>query len=164
MAPQVQTHTIDGIDVLVIGGGIAATFAAIKAKQAGARRVVQVDKGTVGKTGNSCFAAGVIHVCFPEDDLDDRVLRLTRAQGYLAQQEMIRDHLQESHVILQELREYGVRMVHNADGSFNRMAGRGAYPIVQFFSTQLIWLAIMTARCMINNSTIGTVQRRGEIS
>ena len=138
MALQVQTHTIDGIDVLVIGGGIAATFAAIKAKQAGARRVVQVDKGTVGKTGNSCFAAGVIHVCFPEDDLDDRVLRLTRAQGYLAQQELIRDHLQESHVILEELRQYGVRMVENTDGSFNRMAGRGAYPIVQFFSTQLM--------------------------
>ena len=40
MAPRVETNTIDGIDVLVAGGGIAATFAAIKAKEAGAKRVV----------------------------------------------------------------------------------------------------------------------------
>ena len=92
-----QTHEVRDIDVLVIGGGIAATFAAIKAKEAGARRVVQVDKGTVGKTGNSCFAAGVIHVCFPEDDLDDRLMRLTRAEGFLAQQDLIQDHLQDSY-------------------------------------------------------------------
>ena len=138
MAPRVETNTIDGIDVLVAGGGIAATFAAIKAKEAGAKRVVQVDKGTVGKTGNSCFAAGVIHVCFPEDDLDDRVLRLTRAQGYLAQQDLIRDSLQESYSILEEMRRYGVRMVMNPDGTYRRMAGRGAYPIVMFYSTQLM--------------------------
>ncbi|OFZ97420.1 MAG: hypothetical protein A3H35_02235 [Betaproteobacteria bacterium RIFCSPLOWO2_02_FULL_62_17] len=133
-----QTHTVGDIDVLVIGGGIAATFAAIKAKEEGAKRVVQVDKGTVGKTGNSCFAAGVIHVSFPEDDLDDRVLRLTRAQGYLARQDLIRDHLQDSYTILEEMRRYGVRLVMNADGSYWRMAGRGAYPIVSFFSTQLM--------------------------
>lgn len=133
-----QTQSVDDIDVLVVGGGIAATFAAIKAKEAGARRVVQVDKGTVGKTGNSCFAAGVIHVCFPEDDLDNRVLRLTRAQAYLARQDLIRDHLQDSYEILEQMRRFGVRLVMNADGTYKRMAGRGAYPIVMFFSTQLM--------------------------
>ncbi|MDP6179793.1 MAG: FAD-binding protein, partial [Desulfatiglandales bacterium] len=59
------------IDVLVIGGGLAAAFAAIKAKEAGANKVMQVCKGSTGCTGNSAFAASVIHVCFPEDDLDD---------------------------------------------------------------------------------------------
>ncbi|MCD7928268.1 MAG: FAD-binding protein [Oscillospiraceae bacterium] len=39
-------------DVLVIGGGIAGCFAAIKAKEAGAD-VVLVDKGSVGKAGQS---------------------------------------------------------------------------------------------------------------
>ena len=133
-----QTHEVRDIDVLVIGGGIAATFAAIKAKEAGARRVVQVDKGTVGKTGNSCFAAGVIHVCFPEDDLDDRLMRLTRAEGFLAQQDLIQDHLQDSYPILEDMRRYGVRFVVNPDGTYRRMAGRGAYPIVMFYSTQLM--------------------------
>lgn len=130
-------HTND-IDVLVIGGGIAATFAAIKAKEAGAGRVVQLDKGTVGKTGNSCFAAGVIHVCFPEDELDDRVRRLSRSVGFLAQQDLIRDHLEDSFPILEDMRRYGVLFATNEDGSYFRMAGRGAYPVVQFYSTQLM--------------------------
>jgi succinate dehydrogenase/fumarate reductase flavoprotein subunit len=43
------------IDVLVIGGGLAAAFAAIKAKENGAQRVVQVCK--VDRcSGNSAFA------------------------------------------------------------------------------------------------------------
>lgn len=133
-----DTHTVNDIDVLVIGGGIAATFAAIKAKEAGATRVVQIDKGTVGKTGNSCFAAGVIHVCFPEDKLDDRVRRLSRAVGYLAQQDLIRDHLADSYPILEDMRRYGVVFVTDDDGSYSRRAGRGAYPVVQFYSTQLM--------------------------
>src|SRR3989304_6602400 len=119
-----ETHEVRDIDVLVIGGGIAATFAAIKAKEAGARRVLQVDKGTVGKTGNSCFAPGVVHVCFPEDDSDDRLMRLTRAGGYLVQQDLIRDHLQDSYPILEDMRCYGVRLVMNPDGAYRRMAGR----------------------------------------
>jgi succinate dehydrogenase/fumarate reductase flavoprotein subunit len=41
-------------DVLIIGGGVAATFAAIKAKQAGAD-VTIVDKGTIGRSGLSPF-------------------------------------------------------------------------------------------------------------
>ena len=41
-------------DVLIIGGGIAGTFAAIKAKKNGAD-VTIVDKGTVGRSGLSPF-------------------------------------------------------------------------------------------------------------
>jgi NADPH-dependent 2,4-dienoyl-CoA reductase/sulfur reductase-like enzyme len=37
-------------DVLIVGGGIAATFAAVHAKKAGAD-VTIVDKGTVGRYG-----------------------------------------------------------------------------------------------------------------
>ena len=39
-------------DVLVVGGGIAGCFAAIKAKEKGAN-VVIVDKGSVGKAGQT---------------------------------------------------------------------------------------------------------------
>ena len=38
---------IEDIDVLVIGGGLAGVYAAIKAKESGAGKVVQVDKGKV---------------------------------------------------------------------------------------------------------------------
>jgi len=37
-------------DVLVIGGGLAGCLAAIQAREAGAERVLQIDKGYVGKS------------------------------------------------------------------------------------------------------------------
>ena len=51
-------------DVLVIGGGIAGIFAAIKAKEQGAD-VVLADKGTVGKSGLSpWFGAYSVYYSF----------------------------------------------------------------------------------------------------
>lgn len=46
------------IDVLVIGGGVAGVFAAVKAKDAGAK-VMLVAKGGVGTSGQTPFAKGV---------------------------------------------------------------------------------------------------------
>jgi succinate dehydrogenase/fumarate reductase flavoprotein subunit len=44
-------------DVLVVGGGLAGCFAAIKAKEQGVD-VTLVDKGYVGKSGQTPFANG----------------------------------------------------------------------------------------------------------
>jgi hypothetical protein len=46
-------------DVLVVGGGIAACFAAIKAREQGAK-VIMVDKGNPGRSGQSPFATGTL--------------------------------------------------------------------------------------------------------
>lgn len=51
-----SSERIIDTDVLVIGGGLAGCFAAIKAKEQDAD-VVLVDKGYVGKTGGSPYAA-----------------------------------------------------------------------------------------------------------
>ncbi|RMG98865.1 MAG: FAD-binding protein [Candidatus Dadabacteria bacterium] len=45
-------------DVLVVGGGMAAVFAAVKARDAGAR-VVVVSKGRIGASGQTPFAKGI---------------------------------------------------------------------------------------------------------
>jgi succinate dehydrogenase/fumarate reductase flavoprotein subunit len=45
-------------DVLVVGGGMAGVFAAVKAHDAGAK-VLLVDKGAVGKSGQTPFARGI---------------------------------------------------------------------------------------------------------
>ncbi len=45
-------------DVLVVGGGMAGVFAAVKAHDNGAK-VALVDKGTVGKSGQTPFARGI---------------------------------------------------------------------------------------------------------
>jgi succinate dehydrogenase/fumarate reductase flavoprotein subunit len=45
-------------EVLVVGGGMAGVFAAVKAHDAGAK-VLLVDKGAVGKSGQTPFARGI---------------------------------------------------------------------------------------------------------
>ena len=56
------------VDVLVIGGGLGGAFAAIKAKDAGAEKVLLVEKGYFGYTGARAFAGGVIFLFVPEED------------------------------------------------------------------------------------------------
>lgn len=136
-----ETVLIDDIDVLVIGGGIAGVFASIKAKESGAKKVVQVDKGHVGKSGNSAFGAGVLHVLLPsqtDEDLADRLMRLTRAQGYLVQQDMIQDHLEQSWSIVQDMERWGVEFERTSDGEIESHPGRGKHPIIMFHGPQLM--------------------------
>jgi hypothetical protein len=45
-------------DVLVVGGGMAGVFAAVKAHDNGAK-VLLVDKGAVGRSGQTPFARGI---------------------------------------------------------------------------------------------------------
>jgi succinate dehydrogenase/fumarate reductase flavoprotein subunit len=138
---EIVTKIIDNIDVLVIGGGIAGTFASIKAKEAGAKKVVQVDKSHVGKSGNSAFGAGVLHVWLPEEGdegLEDRFRRLSRAQGYLVQQDLIRDHLEQSWEIVKDMEQYGVEFERKEGGEIESHAGRGAHPIIMFHGPQMM--------------------------
>lgn len=135
MANQVE---VDNIDVLVLGGGIAGVYAAIKAREAGAANVLLLDKGYIGKSGASCFAAGVSHHWFPDEDLGDRVRRLVRAQEYLAQQDMIQDHLEQSYPIVAEMAEYGVNWLKGPGGEVQRGPGRGSYPVIMFHGTDMM--------------------------
>jgi succinate dehydrogenase/fumarate reductase flavoprotein subunit len=134
-----QDITVQDVDVLVVGGGLAGVYAAIRAREGGASKVVQVDKGRVGKSGCSCFAAGVMHTYFPqEDDLEDRVRRLVRAQGYLAQQDIMADHMEQSWPITNEMADLGVDFVRTGEGALERRPGRGSYPIISFYGPQLM--------------------------
>lgn len=131
---------IEDIDVLVIGGGIAATFAAIKAKGK-AKKVVQVDKGHTGKSGCSVLGAGILHVLLPQEDdsiLADRLRRLSRAQGHLIQQDMIQDHLEQSWGIVQDMEEWGVEFERAAKGGIEPHPARGAHPVILFHGPQLM--------------------------
>ncbi|MFA7289964.1 MAG: FAD-binding protein, partial [Melioribacteraceae bacterium] len=51
-------HRIIKTDVLVIGGGMAGLFAAVKANDAGAKTVI-VSKGRLGSSGQTPFAKGI---------------------------------------------------------------------------------------------------------
>jgi succinate dehydrogenase/fumarate reductase flavoprotein subunit len=73
-SPKASTELAEGVleqetDILVIGGGMAGVFAAIRAKRNGAS-VILVDKGCVGKSGQTPFGGGM--AVFDEEAGDDR--------------------------------------------------------------------------------------------
>ncbi|QRN85291.1 FAD-binding protein [Clostridia bacterium] len=69
VATMIDKATEGNADVLVVGGGIAGIFAAIRAVRNGAN-VTLVDKGSVGRSGQTPFANGFR--VFDEDNGDDR--------------------------------------------------------------------------------------------
>ena len=110
-------------DALVIGGGIAGTFAAIKARESGAKRVLQVCKGNVGKSGCSAFAAGFFNVPLPTDDLDAMFKDMVRDGGYLRMQDRVQDHLEQAHLVMKDMMSYGVDFVRKDSGELERVPG-----------------------------------------
>jgi len=124
---------IGNIDVLVIGGGLAGTFAAIKAKEAGAANVVQVDKASVGRSGCSAFGAGVMRTFFPrEDDREKTVRECVLRTHFLCDQERLGQHLDDCYDRIKEMDAFGVEFEKTPDGSFERILARGTSRRVMF--------------------------------
>jgi succinate dehydrogenase/fumarate reductase flavoprotein subunit len=107
-------------DVLVIGGGIAGGFAALKAHDSGAK-VVVVDKGFVSRSGQSPYVDG--HLVFnPEwgDDLEAWMAMINRVGEYLNQRDWTKVGLVESYARFCELVSWGVEFARNPDGTWYR--------------------------------------------
>jgi len=105
-------------DILVIGGGLAGGWAAIKAKELGAE-VVVVDKGQVGRSGSSVFAAGSISVCYPEDDHEVWFQEIIERGEYLNDQEWVKIQLNETYPHVMELdtlgKRYGIKVLERGE-------------------------------------------------
>lgn len=115
-------------DVLVIGGGLAGCFAAIKAKENGAN-VLLVDKGNVGKSSISTFAAGVLCAFIPgKDDFDLWMNDICVLCDYLNDQEWLKIVLEEIFDRVKELIAWGVEFERTPDGDFKRTIARGGGP------------------------------------
>lgn len=104
-------------DVLVIGGGIAACFAAVKAREAGAS-VIMVDKGYVGRSGQSPYADGFL-IFNPEwgHNLEASMAEINRHSEYLNDQYWTRRCLLDSWDRYQDLLDWGCTFKENPDGS-----------------------------------------------
>ncbi len=97
-------------DVLVIGGGIAGCFAAIKAKDKGVD-VVLVDKASVARSGGTA-AAGAGYMMFnPEwgHDIDAAMKAVARNGEYLNDREWTRVILEDSFATYEDLLSWGVQ-------------------------------------------------------
>ena len=128
------TPKIDAVvkaDVLIIGGGLAGTWAGIGAKDEGAEDVLLVDKAYVSRSGQSPFAAGIFTVFDPEeDDADIWMREMVEAGEYLNDQEWIRLLFEKTHILAKRMDDWGARygktiFEKTADGKFLRRRSRG---------------------------------------
>lgn len=119
MRDRHKTTVIDS-DVLIVGGGMAGCFAAIKAAAAGAA-VTVVDKGHLGKSGQTPFAGGML--VFNEewgDDLDAWMEQIAVYGDHLNRRDWTELCLRESHARYEELVSWGVRFDRDAGGGLRR--------------------------------------------
>jgi succinate dehydrogenase/fumarate reductase flavoprotein subunit len=96
-------------DVLVVGGGLAGVFAAIKAKEQG-MDVTLVDKGHIGKTGSTSFAGMNFTVFNPDmgSDFDLNMKRINEDSEYLNDREWSEIIMKESWSIYEACAAWGV--------------------------------------------------------
>ena len=103
-------------DVLVVGGGIAGCFAAIKAKEQGAE-VILVDKGFVGKSGQTPYANGFM--AFNPDwghKLDDWMGYINKTSEYVNNRDWTEITINESYARYLDLVSWGVQFEKGDDG------------------------------------------------
>jgi fumarate reductase (CoM/CoB) subunit A len=128
-------------DILIIGGGISGTMAAIKAKEAGIEDVVLVTKGKLGKDSISTFAAGVWIAFLPDDDKDDLFKDFALSEvhgGGLYDDEWLTVFLEDNYDRLRDLDQWGVQWEKNLDGSFKRKICRWGLKQTMFRGPQLM--------------------------
>jgi succinate dehydrogenase/fumarate reductase flavoprotein subunit len=110
-------------DVLVIGGGIAGCFAAIKAREQGLD-VTIVDKAYVGKSGSTVAAGMGYRVFNPElgDDYDACMKEITEKGEYINNREWTDILLKDSWATYLDLVAWGVEfpVENEKEGTFNK--------------------------------------------
>jgi succinate dehydrogenase/fumarate reductase flavoprotein subunit len=104
-----NTNSIDHViqtEILIIGGGFAGCFAAIKCRQLG-KDVVMVDKGYISRSCTAQFPSGNISVSFPEDDKDLQIRDTIERGEYLNDQEWVKIQMYETYDLALELDGWG---------------------------------------------------------
>lgn len=111
-------------DVLVIGGGLAGCWAALRACDF-SKKVVLVDKGKVSRSGMSPFCGGFILCPAPEDDMDIWHKEIVEMGEYLNDQDWVNVLLQDLPARMQEMNTWGTIFEKDSRGNYRRFKGRG---------------------------------------
>ena len=108
-------------DVLVIGGGLAGMFAAIKARDEGVK-VTVVEKNYAGKSGGAVFAtnSSIFH---PEwgHNLKEWMKQIAETGDYMNNPEMTEITLKESYQRYEDLISWGVTFPRGKDGELIKL-------------------------------------------
>jgi succinate dehydrogenase/fumarate reductase flavoprotein subunit len=104
MAKAIKDHY--AADVLVIGGGLAGLFAALRAADAG-QSVILMDKGSVGQSGMSPWAGSVAGFDLERHELNRVLDEVSRDSEYLNDRGWMEVHLRNAGRVLNEFRSWG---------------------------------------------------------
>jgi fumarate reductase (CoM/CoB) subunit A len=107
-------------DVLVIGGGLAASRAALAAVRSGARTALML-KGVPGESGSSAVAGGGLAAVMgvpdvPEDSVDRHYADTLAAGDYVNDPGLVRTLVTEAAGAIRELEQMGARFVCGESG------------------------------------------------
>ncbi len=118
-------------DVLVIGGGMAGCFAAIKAKEKGVT-VTLVDKAYVGKSGSTHFSEGGFVIFNPEwgHKLEPWMEQINVRSEYINNREWGETVLKDSYARYQDLASWGVKFDLKANKIISPGSGTFAIRVV----------------------------------
>ena len=112
------------VDILIIGGGFAGTWAALRAAELGAR-VTLVEKAYVSRSGASTMSGGITTCPLADDDLQPWIEEFVTRGDYMCDQQWTRQLLQGQRDRVAALEQWGVPISRDAHGAIRRFSSRG---------------------------------------
>jgi succinate dehydrogenase/fumarate reductase flavoprotein subunit len=124
VSATVQDIETQYADVLIIGGGFAGCWAALRAADLGAS-VTLVDKAYVSKSGASPMSGGITTCPQDSDDLDLWAKEFITRGSYMCDQRWTYKLLEGQRERVKDYERWGVPISRAPDGSIRRFASRG---------------------------------------
>jgi succinate dehydrogenase/fumarate reductase flavoprotein subunit len=120
---SIDAEVIDA-DVLVLGGGFAGAWAALRASELGAA-VVLVEKAHVARSGASTMSGGVTTCPIDSDDLNIWAEEFISHGAYMCDQDWTWQLLEGARDRVKTIASWGVPISRDPDGTIRRFASRG---------------------------------------
>ena len=111
-------------DVLIIGGGFAGSWAALRAAELGAK-VILVDKAYVSRSGASTMSGGITTCPLESDDMDVWAEEFITHGSYMCDQRWTYQLLEGQRERIKDYERWGVPISRDGDGNIRRFASRG---------------------------------------
>lgn len=155
MAFNEQTITTD---VLIIGGGLAGSFAAIKAREQDPNcDVLVLEQGVAGFHGRASYGTNIMRCVLPEDDHDYAVWGTVMQTDYMVDQEYARDCIDSAYDILTDIIRIGGDYDRGWDGSIKWM--KMVTDVAGFYQRQAIWNPFGSYKHV--NKIVGAAKAKG---
>jgi succinate dehydrogenase/fumarate reductase flavoprotein subunit len=110
-------------DVLVIGGGLAGCWAALRAKDF-VDKVVIVEKAAIARSGTTTFTNSML-APGPEDKTGSWLQEIVEAGEYLSDQNWVEVLLKEQPLRIEDLARWGAPFQRDSEGKLATTPGRG---------------------------------------